>query len=298
MPLAAVHAVSEAYMLHGKRPLLWLALSFLLFNSLSALAQSEDGSPSLTEEQKTAMSKAMKDFADSHWAEAFDEFKALHEQLPDNAKVVEFLAEASLNTGKADYAQSLLAPLVNAEPDRWQALALLTRYYAESNNDSARDAGLAKLQEMHDSGKHPKLSAMDTILLERHAAADGGTVTIWYSLKPWGRFNAYLYARYCDKDGHETSYMTLESADFDQPLWAKQHPTEAAAGERMFSLDSYGVPVKHADGTVTATHGTMGFFNGRPPYDQIRDRMVSAANKAPAPISTLKMNVTQPAPPQ
>ena len=244
------------------------------------------------------MAQAKKDFADSRWTNAFDEFKALHEQLPGDARVTEFLAEASLNTGKADYAHDLLAPLVDSAPNRWAAVALLARYYAETHNDSARDAGLAALQKLHDSGKHPKLSAMDTILLERHATADGGTVTIWYSLKPWGRFKAYLYARYCDKDGHETSYMTLESSDMDQPLWAKQHPTEAAAGERMFSLDFYRVPVKNPGGSLTGFHATMGFFDGRPPYDQIRDRMISSANNLPGPLSTSQRNFTPPAPPQ
>jgi hypothetical protein len=283
-------------MLHGKRLFLWIALPLLLFGSLRSRAQSDDnGSSSLSDEQKSAMSKAQKDFNDSRWNEAFDEFKTLHQELPDNAKITELLAESSLNTGKPEYAHDLLDPLVRSEPSRWEALALLTRYYAETNNDSARDAGLAKLQEMHDSGKHPKLSAMNTILLERHAMADGGSVGIWYSLRPWGRFKACLYARYTDKDGHETSYMTLESSDMDQVLWAKQHPTEAAAGQRMFSLDFYRVPVKNPDGTSTGFHATMGFFDGRPPYDQIRDRMISGG-KASAPISTSTRDVPQPGP--
>ena len=282
-------------MTHGKHLLLWIALPSLLFSGLRSYAQSQgSGSPTLSAEQNAARSKAEKDFKESRWSDAFNEFKALHEELPDNATITEFLAESSLNIGKLDYAHDLLDPLVKSAPNRWEALALLTRYYAETNDDSARDKGLAELQEMHDSGRHPRLSAQDTILLERHATADGGNVGIWYSLKPWGSFKAYLYARYSDKDGHETSYMTLESSDMDQTLWAKQHPTEAAAGQRMFSLDFYRVPVKNPDGTSTGFHATMGFFDGRPPYDQIRDRMISSAGRTSGAISSSKPLVQPP----
>ena len=93
-------------MLHKKRLLLWIALPFLLCSSLRCFAQSNDeAASSISEEQKAAMAQAKKDFADSRWTNAFDEFKVLHEQLPGDARVTEFLAETSLNTGKADYAQ-------------------------------------------------------------------------------------------------------------------------------------------------------------------------------------------------
>jgi hypothetical protein len=279
-------------MLMTKHLLLWTALLLASMGSRCSYAQTADrGSSALSDEQKLGMAKAQKDFGDAHWPEAFAEFQTLHEELPGNITITEFLAESALNTGQLEKAHDLLEPIVKTEPDRWEAVGLLTRYYAETKNDSARDAGLAEMQRMHDSGRHPRLSAQNTVLLERHPTTDGGSVGIWYSLKPWGRFNAYLYARYLDANGHETSYMTLESSDMDQVSWAKQHPAEAAAGQRVFSLDFYRVPVKNQDGTMTGFHATMGFYDGRPTYNQIRDRMTSSAGKPSGAISNTQQNI-------
>jgi hypothetical protein len=80
--------------------------------------------------------------------------------------------------------------------------------------------------------------------------------------------------------------VTLESNDFDQPLWAKQHPKEAAAGMRMFSMDGYSEPIPGPNGTATQTHTTYGFFDGRPSYDTVRDKMIAVANGKGSAISS------------
>ena len=126
---------------------------------------------------------------------------------------------------------------------------------------------------------------MQQVLLERIPESKG-TIRIWYSLEPWGRYKTYLFARIYDDAGQQVERVTLESSDFDQPLFAKEHPDLAARGDRRFSLDGYGEDQHLPNGTVTQTHSTFGFFDGQPPYDTVRARIVQIAQQqAAAPIS-------------
>ena len=77
---------------------------------------------------------------------------------------------------------------------------------------------------------------------------------------PYGeRYRFMVY----DATGKLVFCVTLESDLLAQPVWAKAHPTEAAAGGRQFSLDGY----------ARDSHSTYGFYNGEPPYDQVRDEV-------------------------
>jgi hypothetical protein len=168
-------------------------------------------------------------------------FKLCISRVPGNIKVSEFLAEAALNTGNIPLAISLMQPIRQSSPVRWQASALLARAYAESNRDAERDAEIANLQRLHDTKAYPRLAQTQQFLLEFHKTPTG-SVRIWYSLEPWGKSRVYLFARIYDIDGQEKLHVTLDSSDFEQISWAKAHPKEAAAGQQIFFLDSYSSP--------------------------------------------------------
>jgi hypothetical protein len=87
--------------------------------------------------------------------------------------------------------------------------------------------------------------------------------------------------------------LRIESADFDQPRFAKEHPDLAAAGARRFSLDGYGQEEKMPDGTLKGTHMTYGFFDGQPAYDTIRQQIIAIANGARVAMSKTKGNKSQ-----
>ena len=81
----------EPPMTHGRHLGIGIALAMLLFVSLHSYAQTDSsGSLSRSEEQNAARLKAEKDFNESRWSDAFREFKALHEELPDNTTITEF----------------------------------------------------------------------------------------------------------------------------------------------------------------------------------------------------------------
>jgi hypothetical protein len=65
------------------------------------------------------------------------------------------------------------------------------------------------------------------------------TVQISTSLVPWGNYNVYAIGRVTDSIGKLFLRITLESDDFDQPGFAKDHPDHAGKGMRRFSIDSY-----------------------------------------------------------
>jgi hypothetical protein len=238
----------------------------------------------MTPAQQKLMQQVVQDFNNGSWAAAVAELRVLRMQMPNDTRLAKFEAEATINTGDRAGAKAILLPIEKAQPDDWQAASLLARIYAEERQDAQRDAELAKVTKLHTEKADAQIAKLNQILLERDVTAKG-SVRIWYSLEPWGRYKTYVFARLYDADGKETGEVTLESSDFDQPMYAKEHPKEAAAGSRRFSMDGYGRTTL-ANGTVSQTHATYGFYDGQPAYDTVRDRILTIAGGDGHPIST------------
>ena len=245
----------------------------------------------LTSDQRDQFKRAAQLIGTEDYASALVILKPLVAQLApaSSAQVLlaKYTAEAAINTGDRDYALTLLKPIAAADPADWQASSLLVRAYAEAGDKARRDAELAHLMELHQHTTSPQFAKLTQFLIER-IKTKTGSVRIWYSLVPWGQYKTYIYARVYDEQGQQTLRVTLESSDFDQPLWAKNHPDRAAKGERMFSMDGYGQDKKNDNGTVTQTHMTFGVIDGQPTYAVVRDRIVSIADKQTAPISSMQ----------
>jgi hypothetical protein len=124
------------------------------------------------------------------------------------------------------------------------------------------------------------------MFLLEHRVLPNGSVRIWYGLLPWGKFHTYLVARIYDAQGVEIYHIALESSDTDQALWAKSHPEEAAAGERVFFLDGYSPTEKKPNGTSTFTQALLGTFDGQPAYDRIRDQILAIASGQTSALAT------------
>ena len=80
--------------------------------------------------------------------------------------------------------------------------------------------------------------------------------------------------------------VVLESDSLEQPAWAKAHPTEAAAGGRRFSLDGY----------ASDSHATYAFYDGEPPYEQVRDEVKQVLSGKKRAISKTTYPSPQPIP--
>lgn len=244
----------------------------------------------LTPEQKQQYDEAVQNFNGQNYADALVHYKVLLKDLPNDPILLKFSSEAALNTGDTAYALNNLKPVAQANPDDWQAAGLLTRAYAESGDKTNRDAGMTHMVELHKRGITP--AHLQQYLLE-HVFVDGKTVLIFTSLEPWGHYKIYNYAQIYDQDAHLAQRLTLESNDSDQPLFARQHPTEAAAGTRLFSIDGYSDSTAGSDGQHAETHATYKFFTGQPSYDTVREAFLSIASSKSSPMSSRTNNLPQ-----
>jgi len=254
-----------------------------------AVAQTDPLSQ-LTPAQHDAFKVAADDVAAGRFSEALPRFKDLLGVTPLGSPaqilIAKYTAESALNSDEGGYALSLLQPIETANPDDWQARSLLARAYQEAGRKADRDAELAALVALHKASPGSQIGKLNQILLERDHLADGGAVRIWYSLEPWGRYKTYVFSRIYGADGRQVSMVTLESSDFDQPSFVKEHPDLAAKGERRFSMDGYTQGQPNAQGQMTQTHATYGFFDGQPPYDTVRERILEIANQKTKPIAS------------
>lgn len=247
-------------------------------------AAAPDSMPTLTAEQNADFTAARQSFAAGKWAEALAKLRPLHEALPSDTRLAKFTAEAAINTGDGNYAQSILKLIAATTPEDWQARILLARTFAEAQQDAARDEALRQLTELHANTADPAFRQHGPILIERDVTP-AGHLDFFYSLQPWSRYNVYVMARVYNAEGKQVQRITLESSDLDQPLWAKQHPDLAAKGERMFSMDGYTEqPPAQPGAPATQTHFTYGLFDGRPAYNTVRDGMLAIANGTGAPV--------------
>lgn len=235
----------------------------------------------LTPEQQLRFADANKAFSAAHWAEALEQFRALHNAVPANATITKFTAEADINTGQPAAAIDLLKPVLAADPNDVQALGISAHAFAQAHQAVQRDATLAQLQHLHDAGT----TDLHQIVLERDTLPDGRAVLFFYFFEPLGRFHIAMLARLYDAAGTQLQRLTLESGDFDQPGFAREHPAEAAKGERAYSLDGY---VDHPStlGAGTQTHTTFAFFVGKPTYNTFHDSVLAAVQGKLPPLSS------------
>jgi Tetratricopeptide repeat len=228
----------------------------------------------LTPEQKQKFEDANKLFNAQQFAGALPIYKQLLDELKDDPVLLKLATEAALNAGDTGYALTTLKPLAGANPNDWQAAALLARACVAGGDKPCRDAQMAHMIELYHQGAMPP--GMKNYILERIPVGEN-TLTIRPSVEPWGRYQVYDLGQVSDKDGHIFLRITLESNDTDQGLFAQQHPKEAAAGIRSFTLDGYQETGLNSDGQRTQTHYTYKFLVGQPSYDAVRDAFLEIA---------------------
>lgn len=254
----------------------------------------KNAGPQLPPEQQENFDGAVRLFNAQRYSEALTKFQQILSVLPQEASdrrtVAKYAAEAAINTGDRDFALRILKPIEAADGNDWQAAGLLARIYAETGQKQQRDAELAHLVDLHKRVVQSPIAKLQQILLERIPVMNG-SILVWYSLEPWGKYKTYLFSRVYDQAGHQVLRVTLESSDLDQLLFAKEHPDEAARGVRLFSLDGYGEVQTLPNGGRSGSHMTFGFYDGEPPYDTVRDRIIQIAEGRDKPLSQTQTTV-------
>ncbi len=248
---------------------------------------------SLTPEQQAMFDEAGKSFATGDFAAALPKLRQLHDQVPANNTISKFAAEAAVNTGDFAFASSLLDSILRSIPDDPQALGIQAHLYGQQHDPQKRDTVLEHLQQLHDAHK----PAPPVVIVEKDPTPDGGFVRIRDYIEPWSPFHIVLMAEFYDSAGQRTHRISLESDDVDQLTLARLHPDQAAAGVRIYSMDSY-TETRNADGKVIGqVHGTLCpapgcFMTGRPTYEFFREAVLHP--KSANPISTTTIQVKPP----
>lgn len=238
------------------------------------MESTQDLAARLTPEQKQRFDVATRAFDQRQFAKAISIFKELLGPLAGDAVLTKFASEAALNVGDTGFALSALRPLTTANPNDWQAAALLTRACAESDDVACRDTGMAHMTALHKQGVTPP--GLRQYIVERIPVGEN-TLVMQTSLEPWGRFHVCDLGQLLDKQGSLVMRLTLESDDADQGSFAQQHPKEAAAGMRRFSYDGYGETAANGSGQRTQTHTLYEFTDGLPPYATVRKKFLEIA---------------------
>jgi hypothetical protein len=273
--------------------LLFSVLPFLFQQTAIAQAPSASDSPhrettqdlvaKLSQQQKQQFDIAEKAFGEQRYADSLVIYKLLLKDFPDDPILIKFASEAALNKGDASFALKALKPLAQTDPDDWQAAAMLTRACAETGDIACRDAGIAHMLDLHQRGITP--TNLQQYVVENVKVGEN-TILIRTSLVPIGYYKVYAIGRVTDSAGKLFLSVTLESNDFDQPAFAKEHPDEAAKGIRSFSLDAYLETGLNDNGQRTQTHFTYKFFVGQPSYATVRDEFLKVADGTSTPISS------------
>jgi hypothetical protein len=237
----------------------------------------------LNPQQKQQFDNAGKAFGEHRYADSLAIHQLLLKDLPGDPILLKFASEAALSGGDAASAVKMLKPLAQADPDDWQAAALLTRACAESGDTPCRDAGIAHMLDLHQGGITPP--NLQEYVVESVKVGEN-TLVIKTSLVPIGYYKVYAIGKMTDSAGKLSLTITLESNDFDQPGFAKEHPDEAKKGMRSFSLDAYRETGLNNKGQRTQTHFTFKFFDGQPSYATVRDEFLKVANGTTQPVSS------------
>ena len=254
------------------------------------VAQTATPTSSTPPAEQAAFQQAGRDFDAHHFALALTAFKQLIVQNSGNNDYKKFAAEAALNTGETAFVITTLQPLEQADPADWQARMLLARAYAQTASEPGhrqkRDEEVAEVIRLHLAAPDSKLGKLRDFLLEDIRQGEQ-SIQFYPALTPWGPYKVHLIARLSSGAPLQPGLrITLESSDSDQPFFAQQHPAEAAAGKRLFSLDGYAPDRKDADGRTVQTHYTYAFFTGEPTYDEVRTRILDIASNKVKPLSS------------
>jgi hypothetical protein len=234
-------------------------------------------------QQKKQFDDASNAFNLQDYAAALAVYKLLLKDFPSNPVLSKFSSEAALNIGDTSFALQPIRPVAQSNPNDWQATSLLIRACAESGDKTCRDSGITHMLDLHKRGLTPP--HLQQYMVERVEANDK-TLIIYTSLEPWGHYQVFNYAQMFDSAGHLQLRLTVESDDTDQAFFAQQHPKEAAAGLRSFSVDGYEDSGLNDKKQRTETHYTFRFFVGQPDYQTVRDTFVSVANGQTKPLSS------------
>lgn len=221
-----------------------------------------------------ARDKVIADLRARKFDDALAEAKAILAEKPSSSQANKLVGVVLLDDQKAADALPYFQKALELDADDATVHALLLQAYAQTGDTRKRDEQRAILRGFHSDGKHPDFTQAMGFMIETFPVKDKVVQAVEF-YEPAGKFHFYYRFNVFDSDGHLQSFYALESDDADQAMFAKQHPKEAAAGERRFSIDVY---ARNPQGAPM--QGLVTFIDGQPTYDDLRARILKILENA------------------
>jgi tetratricopeptide (TPR) repeat protein len=212
--------------------------------------------------------------------EALVDARAILAQSPASPQGNKLVGVVLLDDQKAAAALPYFQKAAELDQTDASVHALLLQAYAQSGDTKNRDEQRVILRGYHSDGKHPDFTRSMAFLIETIPFENRAVRAVEF-YEPTGKFHFYYRFNVYDSAGQLQSFYALESDDADQGMFAQQHPKEAAAGERRFSIDVYS---RNAAGNPT--QGLITFIDGQPTYDELRSRIMKLLDSKTTPAAT------------
>jgi tetratricopeptide (TPR) repeat protein len=182
------------------------------------------------------------------------------------------LGTARLDAKDFDGAIDELKELVKNEPKDWYGYIYLAQAYAQKGDWENFDKQRELIKAARDSNApRIKLVGDGDVIDILTVAGQQYTVKSYY--KPVGPHQTHYVFLHIVDDIKLKDMLTCDSDDGDQMEFKREHPKEAAAGARRFSLDPWEVV---SDQLV---HGhILRFYDGEPTYEELRADVIKVLN--------------------
>lgn len=225
-----------------------------------------------------AEAKVITNLQTKNFTDALAGAKAILAANPQSPKANKLVGVVLLDQQKPAAALPYFEKALTLSPNDPTVHGLLLQAYAQSGDKTRRDEQRGILRGYHSDGKHPEFAQIPSFLIETIPIGDKVIQAVEF-FEPFGEFHFYYRFNIFNSQNQLQSFIALESDDTDQVLFAKQHPKEAAAGQRRFSLDGY---AQSANGHVTQALYT--FYENQPGYDTVRDLVIQLVQQGKSPI--------------
>jgi tetratricopeptide (TPR) repeat protein len=200
----------------------------------------------------------------------------------DPSDIVAYNISANCSMRLKDYPAAIdsFQHALQLRPDEHHNVSGLIRAFTLAGMTKERDELRKHISELEQAGKLP---ATFNYVFETFDV-DDKKVEVAEFPKIQGFFGERYRFKVFNSAEKEVFCVVLESDAAEQPAWAREHPKEAASGGRKFSLDGY----------ASDSHSTYGFYDGEPPYEQVRDeaKQILAGKKQ----ATIKTKYSKPQP--
>lgn len=195
--------------------------------------------------------------------------KIFADYLQKNPKSTEAMLQLGISQmalRSFDEAISEFTKLLSVSPQTWGAHINLVLAYAQKGNWAAFAKERDLIKAARDSNA-PGLP-MDSADVIDFLDVGGQKHLVEYFYKPVGPHHTrYVFLHRVD--GGVTDLITCDSDDGDQMVFKSEHPKEAAAGARRYSLDPWTVAGNNLE------HGhILRFYDGEPTYEALRADVV------------------------